>query len=67
MISGMSVIAHGIDVVDCARLAETIRRHGDRFLERVFTPAELEYSLGKKRHIEHLAGRFAAKEAVANL
>jgi phosphopantetheine--protein transferase-like protein len=33
-------------------------------LERVFTPQELDYSLGKKRAPEHLAARFAAKEAL---
>ena len=51
-------------MVDCARLQESIDKHGERFLKRVFTPVELEYCLGKKREIEHLAGRFAAKEAV---
>ncbi len=61
---GMNVVAHGIDMVECARLAEMIKKHGRKFLDRVFTPAELDYCLDKKRCIEHLAGRFAAKEAV---
>ncbi|MCD6304304.1 MAG: holo-ACP synthase, partial [Planctomycetes bacterium] len=60
----MNVVTHGIDLVECKRLAEIVERHGRRFLERVFTPAELEYCLPRKRFIEHLAGRFAAKEAV---
>jgi len=60
----MNVVAHGVDLVDCERLAEVIDRHGERFLRRVYTPAELEYCRGKKRQTEHLAGRFAAKEAV---
>jgi holo-[acyl-carrier protein] synthase len=60
----MNIKAHGIDVIDCHRLQESIDRHGERFLERVFTEGEREYSLGRKRAIEHLAGRFAAKEAV---
>jgi len=60
----MNVVSQGIDMVECARLQEMIDRHGRRFLERVFTAAELDYCLGKKRAIEHLAGRFAAKEAV---
>ncbi len=51
-------------MVECSRLQEVIGRHGQRFLERVFTPAELAYCVGRKREIEHLAGRFAAKEAV---
>lgn len=60
----MTIPAHGIDMVDCARLRAAIKRHGKRFLERVFTAAELGYCMGKKRELEHLAGRFAAKEAV---
>lgn len=63
----MGGIAHGVDMVDCKRLRQAIDRHGDRFLHRVFTPAELNYCLGKKREIEHLAGRFAAKESVLKL
>jgi len=60
----MNVVAHGVDMVDCKRLGEAIRRHGDRFLHRIYTPAELSYCMGRKREMEHLAGRFAAKEAV---
>jgi holo-[acyl-carrier protein] synthase len=60
----MSVVAHGVDLVDCHRLQEVVDRHGQKFLERVFTPAELAYCRGRKRELEHLAGRFAAKEAV---
>ncbi len=60
----MQTKAHGIDVVECSRLAEAIDRHGEHFLQRVFTEGELAYCRGKKREIEHLAGRFAAKEAV---
>ncbi len=60
----MTIAAHGIDMVDCNRLGEMIDRYGNRFLNRVFTPVELEYCQGRKRRIEHLAGRFAAKEAV---
>lgn len=64
IISAMSVLAHGVDMVDCSRLERAVARHGDKFLQRVFTPTELDYCLGRKRCIEHLAGRFAAKEAV---
>jgi len=60
----MNVLAHGIDMVECGRIADAVTRHGQRFLQRVFTPVELDYCLGKKRQTEHLAGRFAAKEAV---
>jgi len=64
MITAMKALAHGVDMVACERLDEAIARHGDRFLKRVFTAAELAYCTGRKRRIEHLAGRFAAKEAV---
>ncbi len=57
-------MSHGIDMVECSRLLAAIDRHGRRLLGRVFTPTELEYCTAKKRWIEHLSGRFAAKEAV---
>jgi len=60
----MRVLSQGIDMVECARLRDIIARHGDRFLRRVFTDVELDYCRGRKREVEHLAGRFAAKEAV---
>lgn len=58
------IIGHGIDLVDCHRIQELADRYGRRFLERIFTPGELNYCLRRKRKWEHLAGRFAAKEAV---
>ncbi len=60
----MNIVGHGIDLVDCSRIQDAIGKHGDRFLKRVYTESELEYCQGRKREIEHLAGRFAAKEAV---
>ena len=54
-------IATGVDLIEIARIEEVISRHGKHYLERVYTPAELEYC-GKRT--ESLAGRFAAKEAV---
>ncbi len=60
----MRIIAHGIDMVSCSRLEAVLERHGQKFLDRVFTPVEQEYCRDRKRRIEHLAGRFAAKEAV---
>ena len=61
----MTPIAHGIDAVEVARLAQSVERHGQRFLDRVFTSAEQAYAVSSlKRRDEHLAARFAAKEAV---
>lgn len=58
----MSVLRTGIDLVEIERLQSVIGRHGERFLGRVFTPQELE-QVGE--NLVSLAGRFAAKEAVA--
>ena len=63
----MEIVSHGIDLVDCPRIEEMIKQHGDRFLNRVFTPAEQAYANANKNRIEKLAGRFAAKEAVLKL
>ncbi len=65
IISMMNVIAHGIDLVDCDRLEESVDRQGSRFLDRVFTVAEQQYCLDRKKgRFQSLAGRFAVKEAV---
>jgi holo-[acyl-carrier protein] synthase len=60
-------ILHGIDLVDCPRIEQMLERHGERFLDRVFTPAEQKQANEVKNRIEKLAGRFAAKEAVLKL
>lgn len=61
----MKILAHGIDLVDCGRLAESIRQHGQRFLDRVFTVHEQTYcDARRKSALQSLAGRFAIKEAV---
>ncbi len=61
------IIAHGIDLVDLPRIKQMIDRHGQRFLDRVFTPAEQENAGKSKNQTEKLAGRFACKEAVLKL
>jgi holo-[acyl-carrier protein] synthase len=61
----MGIVGHGIDLVETARIAELIDRHGERFLERVFTSGEREGAGRGPSRVEHLAARFAAKEAVA--
>jgi holo-[acyl-carrier protein] synthase len=58
------ILGTGIDLVEVARIAELVQKHGERFLRRVFTPAEIEYAMPKASRYQHLAGRFAAKEAV---
>ncbi len=63
----MEIVAHGIDLVDCLRIEEMIKQHGERFINRIFTAAEQAYAEANKDRIEKLAGRFAAKEAVLKL
>jgi holo-[acyl-carrier protein] synthase len=55
-------LATGVDLIEIARIEVVMSRQGKAWLERIFTPAELEYC-GKRA--ESLAGRWAAKEAVA--
>ena len=55
-------LATGVDLIEIARIEEVVSRHGKHYLERIYTPAELEQC---GRRAESLAGRFAAKEAVA--
>ena len=61
----MSVLGIGVDLVECARIQHSVDRFGDRFLHRVFTDGEIEYSMSMKFPARHLAARFAAKEAVS--
>src|SRR2546426_10838377 len=61
----MSVLGIGVDLVECARIQRSIDRFGDRFLQRVFTAGEIEYSQSMKFPARHLAARFAAKEALS--
>src|SRR5256884_8998275 len=61
----MSVIGIGVDLIECARIQHSVDRFGDRFLHRVFTDGEIEYSMSMKFPARHLAARFAGKEAVA--
>ncbi len=64
-VNEMAIIGHGVDLVETGRIAAMLESHGDRFLERCFTPAEIAYCRGhQKRVVEHLAGRFAVKEAI---
>src|SRR5947209_8531022 len=59
----MAIVGTGIDICEVARVREAIDRFGQRFLKRVFTPAEREYCETKRNRIERYAARFAAKEA----
>ncbi len=57
------IVGLGIDITEVQRVEEAVARHGRRFLERVFTPAEIAYCESHKNRFERYAARFAAKEA----
>jgi holo-[acyl-carrier protein] synthase len=59
------VIGIGTDLMEIARIQQSIARYGDRFLQRIFTPGEIAYCQQKKNSAESFAARFAAKEAAA--
>ncbi len=59
----MRILGHGIDVVEIDRIQRMLDDHSDRFLERCFTPEERFHGEGGRRYAEHIAARFAAKEA----
>jgi holo-[acyl-carrier protein] synthase len=61
----MSVLGIGVDLVECARIDRSLERFGEKFLHRVFTDGEIEYSMSMKYPARHLAARFAGKEAVS--
>ena len=58
------VFGVGIDIIEIQRIIKSVERYGDRFLDKVYTTIELEYCLSKFNKFQHLAARFAAKEAV---
>ena len=55
----------GIDIVEIPRFQRTIDAWGDLFLRKIFTEKELRYAQSKRHHTQHIAARFAVKEAVA--
>lgn len=60
------VLGLGTDLIEIARIEESIERHGERFLHKIFTQSEIAYCLQKKKSsAESFAARFAAKEAGA--
>jgi holo-[acyl-carrier protein] synthase len=58
------ILGIGIDIIEIDRIRESVEKHGDHFLKKVFTKKELDYCLNKSNKYQHLAARFAAKEAV---
>jgi holo-[acyl-carrier protein] synthase len=57
------IVGMGVDLAEVHRIREAIERHGRRFVERIYTPAEIAYVERKANRYERYAARFAAKEA----
>jgi holo-[acyl-carrier protein] synthase len=57
------ILGTGVDLAEVARIRMAVERYGRRFIERIYTPAEIAYVERKANRFERYAGRFAAKEA----
>ncbi|HVT72861.1 MAG TPA: holo-ACP synthase [Lacunisphaera sp.] len=62
---GGILIGLGCDLIETERIHGVLKRHGDRFLQRIFTAEEQEYCSSLKHPHKHYAARWAAKEAVS--
>lgn len=58
------ILGTGVDIVEVFRLRDAVSKWGDEFLAKIFTKREIEYSNKRRFSCQHLAARFAAKEAV---
>jgi holo-[acyl-carrier protein] synthase len=58
------IIGIGTDITECLRIARMIERHGELFIDRVYTPDETAYCQNRKQSTQHFTGRWAAKEAI---
>ncbi|CUS77657.1 holo-[acyl-carrier protein] synthase [Candidatus Kryptonium thompsonii] len=59
------IMGVGVDIVEIERFKNLTERWGEHFLKKIFTQREIDYCLSKKNKYQHLAGRFAAKEAIS--
>ncbi len=59
------ILGLGVDLVEIERLRRVFSRYGQRFLDRVYTPAEQELALSRQDPSMYLAALFAAKEAAS--
>ena len=59
-----SILGIGTDITECLRIARMIERHGELFINRVYTSEEIKYCQSRKQTTQHFTGRWAAKEAI---
>ena len=57
------IVGTGVDLCEVPRIRASVERFGDKFIQRIFTPAEIAYVQRKANKYERYAARFAAKEA----
>jgi holo-[acyl-carrier protein] synthase len=62
--SPQAIYGIGSDIVEIERIKKAIERQGQPFLDKIFSPKELEYCKKFKEPFSHFAGKFAAKEAI---
>ncbi len=60
----MNVLGVGTDITECLRIGQMIERHGELFVQRVYTPREIDYCRSRRMAMQHFTGRWAAKEAI---
>jgi holo-[acyl-carrier protein] synthase len=58
------IVGIGTDIMECLRIARMIERHGELFINRVYTPEEIKYCQSRRQATQHFTGRWAAKEAI---
>jgi holo-[acyl-carrier protein] synthase len=62
---GEKIIGMGLDMVEVKRIRSSIKKLGEKFLDRVYLPGEIQYASSHKNSAIYFAARFAAKEAVS--
>ncbi len=59
------ILGLGVDLIETSRIQTSLDRFGERFIQRLFLPGEIEYCQQMKFPARHFAARFAAKEAIS--
>jgi holo-[acyl-carrier protein] synthase len=63
----LNVLSIGTEIVECLRIARMIQRHGELFINRVYTPAEVRYCHSRKQAMQHFTSHWAAKQAILKM
>jgi holo-[acyl-carrier protein] synthase len=63
--SDAAILGTGVDIIETARIQDSLDKYGERFLKRCFWPDEVAYCQRMKFPTLHIAARFAAKEAIS--